>query len=307
VVWDGDGKNPNAALTVFRHFDSATVTRGFVGDDPKTAWVISYSVLERIHYLLVAGFDVFGNVGHQLNTRMYMDFLRMESEHNFLALLPKARRRALVDSWYRDVRDKVKSKVYGELARFEEETTIPYKTNQPEHELYDLLRARLAAVDERRYECPVRARPVRESFDPLIASSPSLAELYPEVSFIEVRDEEGEQYFTLLRDSAYTNVAHLFRSEVRRAPREDQLVLVPGFLGAYPNLFMSVQRAELNEYMQLALNVRQEGGFDRLCERFCVRRTSGEFWAFSDRIHAAQRAEHPLDAGMFDYNRLEDR
>ncbi len=25
AIWDGDGKNPNAALTVFRHFDSATV------------------------------------------------------------------------------------------------------------------------------------------------------------------------------------------------------------------------------------------------------------------------------------------
>ncbi len=55
---------------------------------PKTAWVIDYSLLERIHYLLVAGFDVFGNVAHQLETRLYMDFLRMEGEQNFLFFLP---------------------------------------------------------------------------------------------------------------------------------------------------------------------------------------------------------------------------
>jgi hypothetical protein len=38
MIWSGDGRNPNAALTVFRHFDSATVVKGLVGDQPKTAW-----------------------------------------------------------------------------------------------------------------------------------------------------------------------------------------------------------------------------------------------------------------------------
>ena len=32
AIWDGDGRNPNAALTVFRHFDNATVVKGLVGD-----------------------------------------------------------------------------------------------------------------------------------------------------------------------------------------------------------------------------------------------------------------------------------
>jgi hypothetical protein len=49
-----------------------------VGNNPKTAWLLNYQLLERIHYLLVAGFDVFGNVGHQLDARLSMDFLRME-------------------------------------------------------------------------------------------------------------------------------------------------------------------------------------------------------------------------------------
>jgi hypothetical protein len=77
-IWDGEGNNPNAALTVFRHFDSASVSFGLLGDQPETAWVIDYPTLERIHYLLVAGFNVFCNFGHQLDTRLYMDFLRME-------------------------------------------------------------------------------------------------------------------------------------------------------------------------------------------------------------------------------------
>src|SRR5262249_55960501 len=88
-LWDGDGVNPNAALTVFRHFDSASVLQGLIGDRPQSAWIIGYPLLERIHYLLVAGFDIYGNAGHQLATRLYMDFLRMEGEMTFLGLLPR--------------------------------------------------------------------------------------------------------------------------------------------------------------------------------------------------------------------------
>ncbi len=98
MIWSGDGSNPNAALTVFRHF-SATVVKGLVGDQPKTAWIIGYPLFERIYYLLVAGYDVYGNAGHQLNSRLYMDFLRMEGEFNFLVLLPEKARRSTAEYW----------------------------------------------------------------------------------------------------------------------------------------------------------------------------------------------------------------
>ncbi|TMP77078.1 9-hexadecenoic acid cis-trans isomerase, partial [Pseudoalteromonas phenolica] len=94
-IWRGEGENPNAALTIFRHFDSATVVKGFIGQPPKTAWVLDYALFERIHYLLVAGFDVYGNIGHQLITRLYMDFLRLEGEQNFLNLLPLSHRQEI--------------------------------------------------------------------------------------------------------------------------------------------------------------------------------------------------------------------
>src|SRR5690606_34137187 len=59
LIWNGGGSNENAALTVFRHFDSASVLPGLVGEVPKTAWLIDYPMFERIYYLLVAGFDVY--------------------------------------------------------------------------------------------------------------------------------------------------------------------------------------------------------------------------------------------------------
>ncbi len=102
LIWDGDGHNPNAALTIFRHVDSASVVRGMIGNPTKTAWVLDYELIERIHYLLVAGFDVYGNFGHQLITRMFMDFLRMEGESNFIQFLPQDMRHKEMSSWYKN-------------------------------------------------------------------------------------------------------------------------------------------------------------------------------------------------------------
>ncbi|BBN58518.1 fatty acid cis/trans isomerase [Hydrogenovibrio marinus] len=102
LIWKGDGQNANAILTIMRNQDSATIVKGFYGSVPKTAWVLDYPLLERIQYLLVSGFDVYGNVGHQLNTRLYMDFLRMEGENNFLSFMPDDKRELMRNFWYRN-------------------------------------------------------------------------------------------------------------------------------------------------------------------------------------------------------------
>ena len=90
-------------LTVYRHFESASVHRGLLGTLPKTQWVIDYPLFERIYYALVAGFDVYGTVGHQLALRNYMDELRVEGESYFLDFMPPAQRQEIMQSWYKGV------------------------------------------------------------------------------------------------------------------------------------------------------------------------------------------------------------
>ncbi len=307
-VWDGEGKNANAALTVFRHFDSASVVYGLVGEHPQTSWIVDYPLLERIHYLLVAGFDVFGNIGHQLNTRMYMDFLRMEGEHNFLRLLPPERRKQLVDSWYRDVDKGVKSEVYGKLARFDEATGIAYKTETPEHELFEHLKSHLRHVHSKSYELdPKLPEAVRDSLSKLGYVVGKAASTLSETSFLEVRGGASPLYFSILRDSAHANVAKLFDEEDRRRPTEDRLTVVRGFLGAYPNTFFRVAEVDLAVFVSMVEASLDEAGYDALCTRFCVRRSDPDFWQVSDRMTEASRAQSALEFGLFDFNRLENR
>ena len=49
-IWDGDEHNKNAALTIFRHFDSATVVSGLIGATTKNILVNRLSII-RAHTL----------------------------------------------------------------------------------------------------------------------------------------------------------------------------------------------------------------------------------------------------------------
>ena len=300
-VWDGDGANPNAALTVFRHFDTATVVQGLVGGPPQTAWVIDYPLLERIHYLLVAGFDVFGNVGHQVSTRVYMDFLRMEGETGFLALLPPARRPELIARWYRGVTGDGRARVDTDLAGSPSAPRIAYRTATPELELFELLRARVAPVLAHRYELP----PAEAALVRLSALRGKAASLLPETSFLAVRDGEERKHFSLLRESAHSNVAHLFGESERRLQQEDALSVVPGFLGAYPNALFEVERSELGAFVEAVERLEAPAGYRALRFRYGVLRASPRFWPHSDLINQANHRLGPIDAGLFDYGHLE--
>ncbi len=68
TLWHG---NDNALLSIFRQFDSASVRKGLLGEVPQTLWLMDYPLFERTYYGLVVNFDVFGNVSHQAQTRLY--------------------------------------------------------------------------------------------------------------------------------------------------------------------------------------------------------------------------------------------
>ena len=307
TIWGGDGGNPNAALTVFRHFDSATVVKGLVGDQPKTAWVIGYPLFERIYYLLVAGYDVYGNAGHQLNSRLYMDFLRMEGEFNFLVLLPEKARRSTAEYWYRGAPKDVIDYVYGRDAHFNRPSGVTYRTAEPQRELYEMLSARLAPVTAKRFELSSVADPaLRRDLQALAKVRGANLAWMPEVVFLRVEQPTASpQYFSVLRNTAHKNVAHMFKEEL--LPAENTLTVVPGFLGAYPNAIFSVKGADLPALANAIGSLASEDDYRKLADRYAVRRTNPRFWATSDELIDAYAAWAPVEAGVFDYSRLENR
>ena len=303
LIWDGDGYNDNAALTVFRHINSASVVKGFVGQQPKTAWVINYPLLERIHYLLVADFDVFGNVAHQLETRLYMDFLRMEGEQNFLFFLPEQDRIPLRNFWYRGATEETKNHVMTESAAYSQQTDIQYHTDDPKRELLSLLQQRQPGGEASQYQ------PADPRFAKLQTLQGKPFSLMPEVAFVEVLGEgDSARVFTILHNDSYSNNAQIFKEQKRRIPEEDYLTVVKGFIGAYPNAFFRLPDQNLEKFVAAIMSMRSEKDYANLVTDYGVRRTNVPlFWPLSDRLNAQYKEDQPIEAGLFDLNRYENR
>ena len=305
-IWSG---NESSALTVVRHFDSATVLKGSVGKQPKTAWIIDYPTLERIHYLLVAGYDVFGNIGHQVTTRLYMDFLRIESEMNFISFLPNKDRKTVMESWYLDSTKELESYLNDQNLLQSRHTGIHYKTQFPKEELLSQLKQyvytpELQQKNNRKYKVPL----LDNNFKRLSSLDNRVVRSLPEISYILIESAvHGDRLYTLLRHNAHKNVASLLDEKGQRLPHLDTAELYKGAIGSYPSLIFRVQERDKLDFVNQFSKATSHSKFTSLIERYVVRRSNPNFWEVSDKLHQLHRENSAIDYGLLDYNRLENR
>jgi hypothetical protein len=262
-----------------------------------------------MHYLLVSGFDVYGNGGHQLATRLYMDFLRMEGEENFLTLLPLKDRQKVLDFWYRGRPDRIRE-FANAAAYYPGETGMRYRSNDTLGELYKAVAQRLSPVRERRLDLAVNGFNAEQvaQLRKLGTITGKPASLMPEQSLLALKDGTGGLHVvSLLRNSAHSNVAELFREEARRLPAEDNLIALDGIVGAYPNTIFQLDADELPRFVRAVQTLASDEDVQRLNQRFAIRRTDARFWSVSDAIHEHWRQVAPREAAILDYSRLENR
>ena len=313
ALWNGNGNNQNAALTVYRHYDSASVLKGLWGDKPKTAWVIDYPLLERIHYLLVAGFDVYGNFGHQLLTRMYMDFLRMEGESNFLRLLPKADAEKELAFWYRGAESNIEGHLAALYNQPYETSDITFIKDNKKFELFDRIHNYLGANVARRDD--INGVPVASTATGYLKHLQQLSKVeglplqyLPEQSLIRLQLDNGQfELFSLVRNRAHSNVAHLVGEQKRLIPEEETLSVLQGVVGTYPNVFYQMKTTDLETFTTLLSKLNSQQDYAALVARYGIRRSNQGFWPLADSVHAHYLQHQPITAGLLDFNRLENR
>ncbi|MDN3637260.1 fatty acid cis/trans isomerase [Simiduia curdlanivorans] len=312
MVWQGDGDNPNAALTVFRHFDNATVAQGLIGNDPKTAWVITYPLLERIHYLLVAGFDVYGNVGHQLLTRTYMDFLRMEGEQTFLSLLPKETAHQELAYWYRGAEDIVPTYFKGAGLSEQWQTQLTFSSDNPKAELYQKLKSHLDGVRNLNHDIDTNLHLSPTTQRHLLGLQNQRGkhlQWLPDSSLLIIEQEPPLRpaVISLLHNKAHQNITSLLLEGRNRLVDEDTLTVANGILTTYPNALFKLGNEALPGFNQRVARLQSAQDYQALVDAFGVRRNNPNFWALSDELHKLYRQQEPISYGLLDYNRLENR
>ncbi len=323
AIWDGDGKNRNALLTVFRNFDNATVVKGYVGGVPKTAWILDYPLFERIYYDLVAGYDVFGPATHQVATRLYMDHLRMQSENLFLTFLPNDRREEIRASWYVGATKDINYALSDKLRGLDHGTQVPFSGSDVKQEMLEQILDRSADVAGPadtlnrcakppcdRAGATAEARAVERQLQRIASVRGAWVSHMPEVSLLRVRaGSPGERslVYALQHNVAHTNVALMFGEEKRLVPEDDTLSVVRGPFGSYPNFFFEITPADAGAFVDALGAVATDADFEQFAARYGVRRTDTRFWATSDAIREEARRANALEAGIFDLGRYENR
>lgn len=323
TIWNGENHNTNALLTVFRHFDNASVRRGLIGAIPETLWWMDYPLFERTYYELVVNFDVFGNVSHQLQTRLYFDLIRNGAEHNFLRLLPADKRQGVLDNWYQGLAS-LKSRItYSPLDTLSP-TQVKYQTDAPKTELAGKLLNQFSLINATNQD-PINRCERSECFrddEPKWIQHADMALhgltgldfneykgllFLPEMSFIRINNADGQRtVYSLIRNRYHTNVAFLLGESWRYKPKKDTLTIYPGIAGSYPNFIFDLSAEQIQAFQQQLLTVTTAEEFEQWVDRWGVRRTHPQFWQIVHDFTAWQREHEPLQAGIFDINRFEN-
>lgn len=320
-LWDGQRKNTNSALTVYRHFNSATVLRGLQGQLPKTAWVLDYHVFETIYYNLTAGYNVFGPILHQLNSRLFMEISRIASEDLFISLLPESERLKTRAEWNIPTPKKQASLLHKifEIFRGDENEKMnfdfPYygkdlivkRINQDsidhpqgKDEFLMYLKNKFFSKEQ-----VVGSRKEPNKDLQILTTLPWQAiQHFPNTLFIKYKDKE---IYTWIHNKDHYNVGMLFFEDERRRPENDSLDLLSGVASSYANYFLVLK--DEHEVKTLVKELKGATTKDQVINAlkiYGISRFNPNFWSYYDWFtqHTADSLSH--ESGLLDLNRYEN-
>lgn len=313
-IWNGDKENTNALLTIFRHFDSATVLRGLHGETPKTVWVIDYHVFESIYYNLTAGYDVFGPLLHQLNSRLYMEISRIASEDLFLSFLNPEVRQEVRSSWNLPVPEENKSiaKRVAEIVTSDVQEKMKFEYPYPGSELPSKIEKTSASSKEKLIDHLLTSRfskhqvnnsswPSNKTLEKLEQIKPLGVRYFPDTILLHVEGEDVP--FTLIHNKDHFNVGMLFFEQERRNLKNDSLSVYRGIATSYANLFMKVKAEKLSQFIDQVNSVKSEEDLSQVFNIYGVSRKSDQFWKEYEWFSARTIDRETNESGWLDLNR----
>lgn len=318
-IWAG---NDNALLSIFRQHDSASVRKGLIGEVPQTLWWMDYPLLERTYYQLVVNFDVFGNVSHQAQTRLYFDLIRNGAEVNFLRLMPAESRKSYLDDWYQN---SGKLKVWLDYQAIDSDSpsALRLAAADPKRSFVETLLERYGSLNARpdpinrctgahchRSGITAELQRAEQSLSRLSGKPGGTLKVIsqlPEATLLRVQLADGQrEVYSLLRNRAHSNVAFMLGEELRYQPALDTLTVYPGVLSSYPNFIFNIPAEQVADFVAALEQARDQSAFEKVVERWGIRRTHPEFWRYFHDMSAYIQQTEPVEAGVLDMNRYEN-
>ncbi len=328
-IWNGGKRNSNSVLTIYRHHDSANIVRGLRGQMPKTIWVIDYHVFESIYYNLTAGYDVFGPILHQVNSRLFMEISRIASEDMFISFLPTQERLKVRKAWSISTPQNKNSKLkwlaevisgdVDEKMKFD----YPYlglsvKSNITPANGVDAKTSLLTQLIQKRfsprqvnsstdiYDSSLslgRTRSQRKTFDTILGNKAKGTRHLPNTILLRLKTKSGDKAFTIIQNREHYNVSMLFFESKRRRLEGDNIDILKGINTSYANLFMAVTESEFKEFAQSLIAATSKKQVNELLKKYAIARSSSEFWQHYEWF--SKKSYEPLsnESGWIDLNR----
>lgn len=319
AIWKGNQADDQPFLTVFRHFDSASVHRGVLGNLPKTAWVVDYPLLERIYYSLVGGFDIYGTAGHQLATRLYMDALRIEGESYFLDFMPPEKRQPIMQTWYDSVKP---SRIHYNPAQIP--NGFAFTTDDPKREFIEEIVNNQLKVQNIGFgvnylpagasypELPEKYETVDDFIQGFMATSApgvsffrKVASHNANVAWIRLKNIPGKEdkVVSVVVHRWHDNVNFLFKENFYLNPEKDRVDFFSGFIGSYPNYFFDVALEDLPDFFEILGTFDGSPEDQQHLNKYGVNRAQDDFWDIYDWFQYKFNETDKLNAGLADLNR----
>jgi len=314
-IWNGDQVNPNAVLTVFRHGENAKVLKGPVGDSSKTAFLLDYALFEKLAYDLVINFDVYGTMGHQLLTRIYMDLIRMEAENNFLSLLPQETRSKTKASWYQGLLSTGKLVLLSEYDFPRNSISIAYDQSQGSsqnqlyqkilfHRLNPTVRGPDDSINWHQLKVNSPANRAEASLRRIAQLRGEKTRFLPELSYIIVSKQgKKTEVYTLIHNRVKKNISFIFGEDTNLDPKQNSLIVTRRWGGPSPHIFFAVEEENLNLFAEQLSRVNDIYDYLELESRWGVQKGDHRFWSFYDFANTFFAEQNPFEASAIDLSK----
>ncbi|MCB0369095.1 MAG: fatty acid cis/trans isomerase, partial [Bdellovibrionales bacterium] len=316
-IWSGKKENPNSALTVYRHFDSASVLYGLRGKIPKTIWILDYQVFESIYYNLTAGYNTFGPLLHQLNSRLYMEVSRIASEDLFLSFLPKKDRqnyrsqwnisvpphketitKEIFDLFSTDAKEKLKKEYQYAGVNIESQILLDQEDSKKQL-LNQLIKNHFSPSQTQRIESDSKKVNV------LTQLNSSITQYLPDTIFLLIRskNKKSSELWTIVHNKAHYNVAMLLFEKERRRPEFDTVDIIRGAATSYINLIIEIKEEKLPFLYKDLSRSKNQNEINNVLRKYSLSRTNPNFWDIFQEVSSLTKNTQTNEQGTLDLNR----
>jgi len=299
-ILDPSWIDPDKKLTVYRHFDSASVMRDLRGEVPKTIWVLDYHTFESIYYNLAAGYNVFGPVAHQISSRLYMDISRMAAEDLFISFTGQESRANLRLEWTTPT-PIIKKSLTGKIGSILNQKIAEELSGSllyPGTEIKSKALSKdeiLSAFSRREESLPSKLRELSQIRHEGL-------QFLPETMFVRV----GNEAFSVLLNREHFNVSTIFYEELRRNPKKDSIDVLQGIASSYVNAFVILKGDELDHFVDEFKNARTQQQVEAWLRKYAVKRSDPKIWDYYMWFSAESFEPSNNEKGLLDLNRLLD-